>query len=174
MTNTTGRNSGKSAPAKPNGPKVVPLQTQASSIAVTNGQRAMWTFLGATLVAPFLAAVVIMIASLISGFVIGRGPASLLALDPAGKLAWSALKAVETYVWCAMPAALSGAVAAAVVYTTGALPWLAAASIAAIVASATALLAGGMLAAHITPIAFIAATVGIGLQWLLRKARILA
>ena len=163
MTKRTGRETSN----------VVRLQPQGTAPAVSNGQRALWTFLGSTLVAPFLAAIVILLASLVSGFVIGRGPASLLALDPAGKLAWSATKAVETYVWCAIPAGASGAIAAAVVYATGSLPWLAAASIAAIVSSGFALLAGGMLAAHITPIAFIAATVGIGLQWLLKKGRIL-
>ncbi len=150
---------------------VVRLQTKGPEIS--DGQRALWTFLGATLVAPFLAAVVIFLASLLFGFVLGRGPSSLLALDPAGKLAWSATKAVETYVWCAIPAGISGAIAAGVVYATGKLHWLAAASIAAIVASAVAAFSGGMLATHITPIAFIAATVAIVLQLLLRRARIL-
>ncbi|NJM55613.1 MAG: hypothetical protein HC841_06600 [Verrucomicrobiae bacterium] len=120
-----------------------------------------------------MAAVVIFLASLASGFVFGRGPASLLALDPAGKLAWSATKAVETYVWCAIPAGLAGAVAAGAVYATGTLHWLAAASIAAIIATTLAALSGGMLAGHITPIAFIAAIVGIALQQILRRNRIL-
>lgn len=139
---------------------------------VSNGQRAFWTFLIATLVAPFLAAVVILISSLIAG-AIGRGPASLLALEPAQKLAWAAQKAVETYVWSAIPAAISGAIAAGIVYFSGTLPWLAAASVAAVVASALAALAGGMLAQHITPVAFIAAITGILTQRILIRGSVI-
>ncbi len=145
----------------------------SESAPMGNGPRAFWTFLMSTLVAPFLAAVVILLASIIAGR-IGRGPASLLALDQAGQLAWAAQKAVEAYVWCAIPAAISGAIAAAVVYARGTLPWLAAATIAAVVGSAVAFTAGGMLAQHITPIALIAAVVGIATQALIKRGGILS
>lgn len=167
---------GSNSKGSDRGTPVVSLDERRSrerGAAVSSSQRALWTFLGSTLVAPFLAAVVILVASLISGFVIGRGPASLLSLDPSGKLAWSAGKAVETYVWSAVPAGIAGAIAAAVVYWNGRLHWLAAASIAAIVSSAMAMMAGGMLATHITPIAFIAASVGVVLHQLLRRAQLL-
>ena len=52
----------------------------------TSGERALWTLLLITLVAPALAALVIFLSSVIAGLV-GRGPASLLALDQAGQFA---------------------------------------------------------------------------------------
>jgi uncharacterized protein YhhL (DUF1145 family) len=61
----------------------------------STAERAFWTFLMITLVAPFLAAVVIFLASGIAALV-GRGPASLLALDRPAQFAWAAQKAVET------------------------------------------------------------------------------
>lgn len=148
-------------------------RTNPAPPAVSNGQRAFWTFLFSTLVAPFLAAVIILVSSLVAG-AIGRGPASLLALDPAGKLAWSAQKAVETYVWAALPAGVAGLIAALVVLMTGRLPWLVAATVAAVAATILAALAGGMLAQHITPIALIAAVAGIGTRALLVRGGILA
>lgn len=144
-----------------------------SEPTISNGQRAFWTFLASTLIAPFIAAVIILLASLVAG-AIGRGPQSLITLDPAGQLGWAALKAVEAYVWSAIPAALSGAIGASVVLVRGGLPWLAAAAIAAVAASALASLAGGMLAQHITPIALIAAVSGIATRELLVRGRILS
>lgn len=65
------------------------MKPNPTQIGGTKGERALWTFLLITLVAPFLAALVILLGSVISGFV-GRGPASLLALDRAGQLGWAA------------------------------------------------------------------------------------
>ena len=126
---------------------------------VSPGQRALWSFLLITLVAPFLAALVIFLGSVIAGAV-GRGPASLLALDRAGQLGWAAEKAVSAYVWSAIPAGFSGAIIAGLVYVRGSAHWLAGASAGAITASVLAVLAGGMIAQHIAPIAFIAAATG--------------
>ena len=138
----------------------------------TNAERALWTFLICTLVAPFLAALVIFLGSVISGYV-GRGPASLLALDRAGQLDWAALKAVETYVWSAIPAGIGGALLAVAVYLLGSVHWLAGATAAAVVVSILAVLAGGMMAQHLTPIAFIGAGIGAVMIYLLKRSRIL-
>jgi hypothetical protein len=150
--------------------KAVKPATRGSDIS--NGQRALWSFLLITLVAPFLAAVVILLASVISGYV-GRGPASLLALDRAGQLAWAAEKAVQTYVWSALPAGIAGAGFAAWIYAYGTAPWLLAATLGAVVISVMATLAGGMLAQHLSIMAFIAAVVGIAMWGLLRRTGII-
>jgi hypothetical protein len=139
---------------------------------VSNAERALWTFLMCTLVAPMLAAVVIFLASVISGLV-GRGPASLLALDRAGQFAWAAQKAMETYVWSAIPAGIGGAIIAAIVYVRGTVPWLAGATAGAVVVSVLAVLAGGMMAQHLTPMAFIGAAVGALMIYFIKKGRII-
>jgi hypothetical protein len=138
----------------------------------TNGQRALWTFLACTLIAPFLAAVVIFLGSVVSG-ALGRGPASLLALDRAGQVAWAAQKALETYVWSAIPAGIGGALLAAIVYLRGTAPWLAAVTIGGVIVSVLAVLAGGMYQQHLSPMAFIGALVGLSMWALLRRARII-
>ena len=138
----------------------------------TNGERALWTFLMITLVAPFLAAVVILLGSVISGLV-GRGPPSLLALDQAGQLGWAAQKAVETYVWSAIPAGICGAILAAIIYSRGSAHWLVGASLGAIIVSVMAVLAGGMMLQHLTPMAFIGAGIGSFMIHLLKRTRIL-
>ena len=151
---------------------VIKMQPKAKpAAAVPNGQRALWTFLMCTLVAPFLAAVIILLASVISGYV-GRGPASLLALDRAGQLAWAAQKAVETYVWSALPAGIGGAILAAVVYVRGDAHWLVGATIGAVTVSMMSLFAGGMLAQHLTPVAFIGALAGVAICAILKRAGI--
>lgn len=126
---------------------------------VSPGQRALWTFLLITLVAPFLAAVVIFLGSVIAG-AIGRGPASLLALDRAGQLAWAGEKAVGAYVWSAIPAGIGGAIVAGLVFVRGSTHWLAGATVGALTATMLSVSAGGMIAQHIAPIAFIAAFIG--------------
>lgn len=138
----------------------------------SKGERALWAFLLITLVAPFLAAVVILLGSVVSGM-IGRGPPSLLALDRAGQLGWAAQKAMETYVWSAIPAGICGAVLAGIVYTRGTAHWLVGASLGAIVVSIMAVLAGGMMQQHLTPMAFIGAAVGVAMIFALKKMRII-
>ena len=135
-------------------------------------ERALWAFLMITLVAPFLAAVVIFLGSVVSGM-IGRGPPSLLALDRAGQLGWAAQKGIATYVWSALPAGICGAAMAGIVYTRGTAHWLAGASLGAIVVSVMAVLAGGTMQQHLTPMAFIGAAVGTGMIFVLKKMRIL-
>jgi len=136
------------------------------------GERALWTFLMITLVAPFLAALIIFLSSVISGLV-GRGPASLLALDQAGQLAWAAQKAGEAYLWSAIPAGICGAIMAGIVYFQGTAHWLVGASLGAIVVSVLAVLAGGQMQQHLSPMAFIGAICGVGMIAILRRTRII-
>ena len=146
--------------------------TKANGLRGTLGERALWTFLLITLVAPFLAALVIFLSSVVAG-AIGRGPASLLALDQAGKLGWAAQKALETYVWSAIPAGICGAIMAAIVYTRGTAHWLVGASLGAIVVSVLAVFAGGMMQQHLTPMALIGAITGIAMIAILKRATII-
>jgi hypothetical protein len=142
------------------------------SVGTSNTERAFWSFLMITLVAPFLAAIVIFLASISFGW-FGRGPASLLALDQWGQLGWAAQKAVETYVWSAMPAGLGAAFLALIVYVRGSAHWLVGVTLGAVAASVMAFLGGGMLQQHLTPMAFIGALVGLAMIYLLKRARII-
>lgn len=140
---------------------------------VEPGQRALWTFLLGTLVAPFLAALIIFIGSVGAGLIGRGGPDSLLALDRAGQLAWAADKAFATYVWSALPAGLGAAALAALAYTRGGFSVLAAAVAGAVPVSLLAFASGGMVLKHLTPIAFIGASVGVLIRLILLRARII-
>lgn len=135
------------------------MRNDSGDTTISNGQRALWSFLLVTLVAPFLAALTIFLASVISG-AIGRGPPSLLALDTAGQIAWAAEKAVGAYVWSAIPAGIGGAVIAALLLSNRTANWLTGAIVGAVTVSVLAVLAGGMFAQHVAPMAFIGAAVG--------------
>ena len=147
------------------------MRTSMAHEVPSPGQRALWSFLMITLVAPFLAAVVIFLASVIAGAV-GRGPASLIGLDQAGQLGWAAKKAVSAYVWSAIPAGVAGAIVAAFVWTGRSTPWLVRATIGAVTATVFAALAGGIIAGHVAPVAFIGALVGIAMGAILKRAGI--
>lgn len=146
--------------------------TKSNGTGGTMGERALWTFILITLVAPFLAALIIFVSSMIAGL-IGRGPSSLLALDQAGRLGWASQKAVETYVWSAMPAGICGAIMAAIVYNAGTAHWLVGASLGAIAVSVLAVFAGGQMLQHLTPMAFIGAAAGVVMIFILRRAKII-
>jgi len=137
----------------------------------SRAERALWSFLLITLVAPFFASLIVFLSAVIAG-AIHRGPASLIALDTAGQFAWAADKAVTAYVWSAIPAAVCAAIVAALVWTYRPLHWLLAASLGAITATVLAALSGGMIAQHAAPIAFIAALSGIATQAVLKRARL--
>jgi len=124
------------------------------------GQRAFWSFLLITLVAPLVVAVIVLLSGVTAGLT-GYGPASLLALDRGGKFAWSAEHAMGAYVWSAIPAAVAAAVFAGLLLARLTHNWLVCASIAAITGTLFALLAGGIIGQHIAPIAFIGAIVGV-------------
>jgi hypothetical protein len=100
---------------------------------VTNAQRALWTFLIYALAAPFIAALIIVVAiafaravgipSLVPGSVGGVGEAGLAA-----------------FVWSALPSVVTALILAIVVWRSGTLPWIAAAAVAIIAFAGAALL----------------------------------
>jgi hypothetical protein len=119
------------------------------------------------LVGPFLAAGVILVLTVLAA-TFGFGPPSLKALKPGELGPLAAQRALDAYLWCAMPAAVAGAVCAAWLSVKDDLPWLVAASAGAVAATIGAVIAGGIARDHVTPIAFIAAAVAI-LCWLILK-----
>ena len=138
----------------------------------TPAQAALWTFLIATLIGPALAAVILFALTAAAG-ALSFGPDSLQGLPAAALLSRAAQRALETYIWSALPAGIAGAMAAAWLALRGALPWLAAVCFAAGSASIAATLAGGLARTHLTAIAFIAACVGLACWLILRRIRIL-
>ena len=131
-----------------------------------NAQRALWTFLFYALVAPFFAALAVVI---------------LVALAPlvgfAGSLPEGAqnlgMAALSTFVWSAAPAVVTGLVCAAIVYRTGTLGWFAAALVAIVVFSiSTELLAFGVrdLRPFLTPLAGV---IGVAVRQVLARASII-
>ena len=144
-----------------------------SKTRITRGQRSLWIFLTATLVGPLLAAAIVAAVVLVAG-VIGVGPPSLrnVALAQLGPVA--AARALDTYIWSAFPAAGAGAACAAWMSYAGSLPWLAAATLAAVSTTLMAVLSAGVARDHISAVAFIAASVGVGCWLILKRARIIA
>jgi hypothetical protein len=145
-----------------------------SANEISNGQRALWTFLGATLIGPFIGALAILGLTLAAGL-FGFGPPSLknLAAGQLGPIA--AQRTLEAYLWGAFPAALAGAISAAWLSLRGALPWLVAACAGAVAVTLAAVLLGGQVARdHISALAFIAATAGVVVWLILRRARIIS
>ena len=132
-----------------------PVKPQA-----TNGQRALWTFLFSTLVGPAIAAALLAAIYLVAG-TLGYGPPSLKVLRPGELFPYTAVKALDAYVWSAIPAALTGAALAALVYWQGNFPWLAGVAVAAISATAMAVLSSGQAMGHVTFIALIAAVTAV-------------
>jgi hypothetical protein len=77
-------------------------------------QRALWTFLFHTLAGPGLAALAIFLATLVSG-ILGIGPKSVQGLPNDQLFARAANWAVRSYMWSAIPAALTGGALAGLV-----------------------------------------------------------
>lgn len=138
----------------------------------TSAQAALWTFLIATLMAPALAAVVVFALNAVAG-AFSFGPASLKGLTGAGIVSLAAQRALEAYIWSALPAGIAGALAAAWLALRGSLPWLAVVCLAAGTTTIAATLAGGTAQTHLTALAFIAACIGLACWLILRRIRIL-
>jgi hypothetical protein len=100
---------------------------------ITNGQRALWTFLIYALVGPFFAAVVLVIViALASVFGLsGLLPAELPPLPQVGLVA---------FVWSTVPAVLTALVLATVVWRAGDFTWLVAVIVAVIAFAIAAML----------------------------------
>ena len=92
---------------------------------ITNAQRALWTFLIYALVGPFLAALGVVIAvALAWAFNISSVlPVEVPSIGHAG---------LATFVWSALPAALTALILAGVVWRTGSFNWLVAVVVAVI------------------------------------------
>jgi hypothetical protein len=127
---------------------------------VSNGQRALWTLLVTSLAAPFFAALIVLLLSLVAG-ALGRGPESLKALAGAAKIAWAGEKAVAAFAWSAMPAVAGGALLAGLVLVRGSFGRLEAIAAGAILSAAAAWLTGGIVAQHLAPVVMIGALVGL-------------
>lgn len=140
---------------------------------VTPGQRALWTFLAATLVGPFFGAVIVALLTLAAGL-FGFGPQSIKTAAAAGTLLpLTGQRALEAYVWGAFPAAVAGAVAAAWFSLRGQLPWLVGVTAAACASTIAAVMAGGVARDHVTPLALISGIAALGVWAVLRHAGVL-
>ncbi len=140
-----------------------------------SGARALWVLLAHTLVAPFLAALMVL---LLVGLAhaTGRLPAHLLARLPdlpADTMLVSSRIALAGYVWSAIPAAVTGLGLAGVAFAQGRYSWLVAVVVAAVVATSCAVITGGILLAHVTEIALIAAVSALGVRHVLQAAGLL-
>lgn len=140
---------------------------------LSDGQRALWTFLAATLVGPFFGAVAILGLTLAAG-AFEFGPPSLKGLQTGQLAPLAAERALAAYVWGAFPAAVAGAACAAWISLRGVLPWLVAACSGGVAATVAAIVTGGVARDHITPIAFIAASAAVLVWLILQRARIIA
>jgi hypothetical protein len=136
-------------------------------------QRALWTFLFATLIAPFFAAVIIFLAS-VGATLLNVGPASLRGLSFGALAALSAERAMLSYVWAAFPAALAGAALGAVVWWRGTFSWWQAVPVAVAAAGIAAVNAGGVALDHVTFLGIIAGVVTLLSRRILVRAGVIA
>jgi hypothetical protein len=136
-------------------------------VAVTNGQRALWTFLIYALLAPFLAGLTI---AFFLGLVSAFGFAHLLPeevpqLGPA---------AVTTFVWAIVPAVLTALALAATAWHRGGFHWIVAAA-AGVIAFAVASLIFPIGLEDARPyLAFLAGVIAIVVREILVRAAVLA
>jgi hypothetical protein len=133
---------------------------------VSNAQRALWTFLLYALVAPFLAAlalVVIIALALVLG-VAALLPGGAPSLGEAG---------LAAFVWSVLPATLTALILAAVVWRTGGISWMAAAAVAVIAFAAAAMLLPLGFNEVRPYLAFLAGLVSIAVRQILIEAGII-
>ena len=132
---------------------------------------AIYTFVFTTLIGPAIAAAILGVIYLISG-ALGLGPPSIKALKAGELLPYTAVRALDAYIWSAIPAALTGVTLAGVVHQRGGFPWLIGVMVAAIFASIVAVLSGGQAAGHVYFIALIAAATAVLGRSVLAVARV--
>jgi hypothetical protein len=138
---------------------------------MSNGQRALWTFLLCTLVGPFLVGLIVLLITLASG-ALQMGPPSLKGLPLAAVGAKAAVWALNSFVWAALPAAMAGALLAAIMSLRGTIDWFTAAAAAIAGFGVASVLAPGLLPNHHSFLAGIAGLVGVACWHLLVRARI--
>jgi hypothetical protein len=149
------------------------MAKQPSKSDIGVGQRSLWTFLAATLLGPFVGALILAVLTLAAGLG-GFGPGSIKRAAADGHLLpLTAQRAIEAYIWGAFPAAVAGAVAAAWLSLKGTLPWLVAVCSAAVATTIAAVMAGGVARDHVTAMAFIAALAALAVWASLRRADVL-
>jgi hypothetical protein len=119
--------------------------------------RALWTFLFSSLLGPAIAALLLALIYGVSA-ALGMGPPTLKLIKFADLPSYIAVKTLDAYIWSAIPAAVTGAILAAVVYLRGQFPWLLGVAVAAIAASAWAFASGGQAQGHVQ---FITAIAGL-------------
>lgn len=140
---------------------------------ISNGQRALWSFLIATLVGPFFAALIVALLTLAAG-ALQMGPPSLKGIAMTDVGARAAGWALQSYVWAALPSGLAGAAIAAWVSLKGTAPWLGVVAIGVVAFGIASVAVPGLLPNHGTALAFIAALSSLGVWAVLARARILA
>ena len=133
---------------------------------VSNGQRALWTFLIYALAGPFFAALALVIViALASVFGLsGLLPVEVEGMGQAGLVA---------FVWSAVPALITALIVGAVVWRTGGLSWMVAAAVAVIAFAATAMLLPLDLHDARPYLAFLAGIVSIAVRQVLIQADII-
>jgi hypothetical protein len=138
---------------------------------LSNGQRALWTFLMCTLVGPLLVGLVVLLITLVSG-ALQMGPPSLKGLPMAAVAAKAGQWALTSFLWSAVPAGLAGAALAAIVSLRGTFDWIVAAAAAIAGFGVASVVAPGLLPNHHSFLAAIAGLVGVACWHLLVRARI--
>ncbi len=138
---------------------------------MSNGQRALWTFLMCTLVGPFLVGLIVLLITLVSG-ALQMGPPSLKGLSMAAVTAKAGQWALTSFVWSALPAGLAGAILAAVISWRGTFDWIVAAAAAIAGFGVASVVAPGLLPNHHSFLAAIAGLVGVACWHLLVRANI--
>lgn len=134
---------------------------------MANAQRALWTFLIYALLAPFFAALAVVIV------IAGATAFRLAALLP-GNVPSMGQAAIATFVWSALPAVATGLVLAGVTLRSGAFGWMSAAAVAVIAFAAASLLLPFGLEDARPYLAFLAGLVAVAVRAALVRVGIIA
>ena len=132
---------------------------------MSNGQRAIWTFLLITLAGPLLGAMALAASATVWSIATGTAPA--LALSTAGKIA------IHTFVVGSFVAAIAAAGLAAIVALRGTISWLEAAVAGVAAFMVVAISTGAVASTVLSAIAFLAACVAIVCRLVLVRIKIL-
>lgn len=124
---------------------------------LSNGQRALYTFLGYSLVGPFLAGFVTFAVLVLAV------PLRLDALIPAS-MPNAGAAAIAAFVWSAIPSSLAGLALASVVWRRGTFPWIAAAAAGGITFMLAAIAMPLPAGLALTPLTALAAFIGIAVR----------
>lgn len=120
----------------------------------SNSQRALFTFLGHALLAPFFAGVFVL-----ASMILAR-PLKLEGLIPSG-LPNAGEAALTTFVWSALPAALAGLALALIVWRRRGYPWISAVAAGGIAFMLVAVVIPPAIQLPLTPLTAVAAFIAI-------------